>query len=109
MPAICCPSCGEDEDISGQRRDDGSLEVACQACGTVWSRGGPPRCALCGSDDLAYSPKTVWEKARGDQRTPTGRIDAYNCYQCGGRDVTSPNPVPGPPDHVPSRPAGEAL
>lgn len=103
MPTIACPTCSETDRLSGKRRPDDSLEVTCQACGTVWERGGPRRCGLCGSDDLAYTPKPLWEKGRGDQRTPAGRIDAYRCYACGGRDVTSRTPVPGPPDHVPSR------
>ncbi|MDQ3973223.1 MAG: hypothetical protein M3276_02605 [Actinomycetota bacterium] len=102
MPSIVCPACQEDDSLSGRRRPDGSLEVTCQACGTSWLRGGR-RCALCGSDDLASTPKPLWEKGRDDQHTPAGRIDAYSCHHCGGRDVTSSNPVPGCPDHVASR------
>lgn len=105
MPVIACPSCGEEDRLSGERQADDSLMVTCQACGTVWQRGGTRECRLCGSDDLAYTPKPLWEKGRGDQRTPAGRIDAYSCYACGGRDVTSSHPQPGPPDHVPSRAA----
>lgn len=103
MPAILCPECGEDDDLSGARQPDGALQVSCGSCGAIWERGGPPRCRLCGSDDLAYAPKPLWEKGRGDQRTPAGRIDAYRCYECGGQDVTSSDPIPGPPDHVASR------
>lgn len=106
MPLIACPSCGEDEQLLGTRRPDDTLEVTCGSCGAIWQRGGPRRCSLCGSQDLAYTPRPLWEKARGNQRTPVGRIDAYSCYQCGGRDVTSADPRPGPPDHVASRPAG---
>lgn len=103
MPAIACPQCGEDDDLTGTKRADGTLEVTCGSCGAMWGRGAKPRCRLCGSEDLAYRPKPLWEKGRGDQRTPAGRIDAYSCYQCGGRDVTSNEPIPGPPDHVASR------
>jgi hypothetical protein len=51
----------------------------------------------------ARTPKALWEKGRGDQRTPAGEIAAYACWNCGGRDVTSSTPVPGPPGHKPSR------
>lgn len=102
MPAIACPNCGEDDRLSGKRRPDDSVEITCEACGHVWERS-QHRCALCGSDDLAYTPKALWEKGRGDQRTPAGRIDSYRCHSCGGFDVTSSNPRPGPPDYVPSR------
>jgi hypothetical protein len=102
VPAISCPTCHEDERLAGQRLDDGSVQITCEACETVWVRG-ERRCGLCGSDDLEYTPKALWEKGRGDQHTPAGRIDAYRCYACGGFDVTSSNPRPGPPDYVPSR------
>ena len=104
MPAIACPQCGEADDLAGTRQPDGSLEITCQACGAAWERGSKePRCRLCGSDDLEYTTKPLWEKGRGEQRTPVGRIHAYYCHACGGRDVTSASPVPGPPDHTPSR------
>lgn len=103
MPSIICPGCGEDEDLSGTRRPDDTLEVTCLSCGRVWERAGSRRCGLCGSDNLEYSPRALWEKGRGEQRTPAGRIDAYYCHECGGHDVTSSNPKPGPPDHVPAR------
>lgn len=102
MPAITCPACGEEDRLSGERRADDALEITCEACGTVWERSHR-RCALCGSDDLAYTPKALWEKGRGDQHTPAGRIDSYRCYVCGGFDVTSSTPKPGPPDYVPLR------
>jgi len=97
MGIIICPECGEDDDLSGTRRMDGGLQITCAACDHVWDRDMRLRCGLCGSDDLSYAPKPLWEKGRGDQRTPAGRIDAYHCHACGGRDVTSSNPVPGAP------------
>jgi len=95
MGIIICPECGEDDDLTGTRQLDGGLQIRCAACGNVWARDMRLRCRLCGSDDLTYAPKPLWEKGRGDQRTPAGRIDAYHCRACGGRDVTSSNPVPG--------------
>ena len=103
MPAITCPGCGEDEDLAGTRLDEETLRVTCNACGVVWGRSTAPRCRLCGSTDLASTPKPLWEKARGNQRTPAGFLDAWRCWTCGGRDVTSDEPIPGPPDHVASR------
>lgn len=102
MPLIACPSCDEDDRLVGERQPDGSVAITCEVCGTSWERT-EGRCGLCGSDDLEYTPKALWEKGRGDQHTPAGRIDAYRCYACGGFDVTSSNPRPGPPDYVPSR------
>lgn len=103
MQAITCPACGEADDLTGSRRPDGTLGVVCGACGHRWDRDVERRCALCGSTDLEYTPRALWEKGRGDQRTPAGRIDAYYCHHCGGRDVTGRNPVPGPADHTPSK------
>lgn len=103
MPIIACPSCGEDDELSGDRQADGSLRITCLSCGTSSSRDADRRCRLCGSQDLEYTPKPLWEKGRGDQRTPAGRIDAYACWHCGGRDVTSDNPRPAPPGHRPSQ------
>ena len=70
------------------------IALTCDACGADWQRDPTARCGLCGSDVLIYTPKPLWEKGRGDQRTPAGRIDAYYCVDCGGRDVTSSNPIP---------------
>lgn len=103
MATIACPTCAEDDDLSGTRRPDGTLEITCLACGAVWDRDAERRCRLCGSADLEYTPKPLWERGRGEQRTPAGKIAAYACWSCGGRDVTSAAPVPGPPDHRPSR------
>ena len=103
MPAITCPACGEEDDLTGVRVADDTLQVTCDSCGVTWDRSTAPRCGLCGSTDLAPTPKPLWEKARGNQRTPAGFLDAWRCWTCGGRDVTSDEPVPGPPDHVASR------
>ena len=94
MPIITCPACGEDDDLAGSERPDGTLQITCGACGATWDRDMRPRWRLCGSDDLSYAPKPLWEKGRGDQRTPAGRIDAYQCHACNGWDVTSSNPIP---------------
>ncbi|HUG88367.1 MAG TPA: hypothetical protein VMP42_06335, partial [Actinomycetota bacterium] len=89
-----CPSCGEEERLEGSRRD-GSVEIACLSCGHRWERDTRRRCGLCGSEDLRYTPEPLWERGRGQQRTPAGRRDAWACNDCGGRDVTSSEPRPG--------------
>lgn len=97
LPAIACPSCEETERLRGSRRGDGAVTITCEACGATWERDSQRRCGLCGSTDLRYTPKPLWERGRGDQRTPAGEIPSYACWACGGRDVTSPNPLPGTP------------
>jgi hypothetical protein len=91
---IACPGCGEQKNISGERRD-GRILMTCGRCGETWERDTRPRCRLCGSDNLEYTPRPLWEKGRGDQHTPAGRFDAFACHDCGGYDVTSSNPRPG--------------
>jgi predicted RNA-binding Zn-ribbon protein involved in translation (DUF1610 family) len=92
MRQIACPSCGEEERLRGTTRKDSVVELRCEACGATWERDASPKCRLCGSDDLRYAPRPLWERGRGTQRTPAGRLDAYDCYACGGKDVTSARP-----------------
>ena len=89
-----CPECGETERLRG-RRTETVIDLVCEACGHSWQRDPQRRCRSCGSDDLRYTPKPLWEKGRGEQRTPAGRIDAYACWGCGGVDVTSDDARPG--------------
>ncbi len=91
MPDISCPECGETDRLRGERHGD-RIRLRCETCRATWERDPTPRCGLCGSTDLRYTPKPLWERGRGDQRTPAGRIDAYACNACGGRDVTSASP-----------------
>ena len=86
MITIACPSCGETDRIGGSRDGD-LIAMSCGACGHQWSRDTSLHCKLCGSHNLHYTPKPLWEKGRGQQRTPAGRFDAYSCYDCGGVDV----------------------
>ena len=95
MLQIRCPQCGEEEMLSGRPNDDSSITVTCGVCGEVWSRDPRLRCRLCGSDNLEYTPRPLWERGRGQQRTPAGRFDAYACLACGGHDVTGRALDPG--------------
>lgn len=92
MPAVACPTCHESERLSGKRRPDRSLEITCLVCGAVWQRDATPRCSNCGSIDLAYTPRPLWAKGRGEQHTPAGRIDAYTCRACDTQNATASTP-----------------
>lgn len=85
--SISCPSCGEAKLLSGSRDGD-VITMSCGACGHGWDRDTRPSCKHCGSHDLVYTPKPLWEKGRGNQQTPAGRFDAYACNACGELDVT---------------------
>lgn len=94
--AVSCPSCAATRGLKGERRDDVVIVVRCGRCGTTWERDpSRPRCVLCGSDNVVYAPQPLWEKGRGDQRTPAGKRDAYRCYACGAVDATSSTARPG--------------
>ena len=93
---VACPSCGEDEELVGDRDDD-RIVLICEACGHRWERGTRPSCRLCGSPDVEGIPTSTLEEAgRGDQRTPSGIRLRYFCWSCRGDDVTGPTPRPGP-------------
>ena len=102
MAVVRCPGCGEEDELTGAP-DGEAVRVACGACALVWHRRPGRACALCGSEQLKHRPEPVWEKARGDQRTPAGWLDAWDCYACGGRDVTSGHPRPGDPAEIRER------
>ena len=91
LPEISCASCGETEHLRGRRETKG-LVITCDACGARWERDVRRRCRLCGSEDFRYTPQPLWERGRGDQWTPAGRVDAWACNSCGGRNVTSAEP-----------------
>lgn len=102
MARLTCPRCGEDDDLAGERVDE-TIVVTCGACGCRWDRDTTPRCGLCGSTELVYTPKPLWTAGRGDQRTPAGERPSYTCWSCGGRDVTSDEPIPGDPSQLEHR------
>lgn len=96
MPTIRCPNCGEDDDLAGSRDGD-RITITCGACGTTFDRDTTPTCRLCGSTDLeAIHTSTLQEAGRGEQWAPSGVRIAWFCWDCTGKDVTSPSPVPGP-------------
>lgn len=79
--------------MRGERVSADLIQLHCEACGHRWERDVTRRCRLCGSDDIRLTPEPLWEKGRGEQRTPAGFRDAYACNACGGRDVLSGSPT----------------
>jgi hypothetical protein len=96
MPVVACPQCLEDDELSGARHDD-RIVITCGRCGTTFDRDTTPTCRLCGGVDLEpVHTSTLREAGRGEQWAPSGVRVAWFCWDCTGRDVTSPSPVPGP-------------
>ena len=89
MPDVACPLCGETEHLTGERTGE-AIVATCGSCGATWDRDLTARCRTCGSHRVVYAPKPLWEKGRGDQRTPAGRIDAHHCADCGDDDALRP-------------------
>lgn len=85
---LSCPQCGEGERLRGESSGH-AIDLTCGACGATWQRDTTRRCRHCGSADLRYAPQPLWEKGRGCQRPPAGRIDAYACNSCGKGDVVA--------------------
>ncbi len=88
MVDVACPECGEASRLQGRPQPDGRIGLRCLACDATWRRDPTPRCRRCGSTDLRKTPRPLWEKGRGDQRTPAGFFDAYACNSCGEADAT---------------------
>ena len=61
-----CPRCGEADRLTGTASGD-VITSSCGACGASWERDTTRRCRACGSDNLHYAPKPLWEKGRGEQ------------------------------------------
>ena len=96
MPTVVCPACDEDEDLSGERRDD-TIVLTCGRCGAHWDRDLRLTCKLCGSDDIEGIPTSTLEEAgRAGVRTPSGIRLVFYCWACRGSDVTATEPSPGP-------------
>ena len=96
MPIVACPTCGEDEDLRGDRRDD-AIMLTCGSCGHGWDRDTRLVCRLCGSEDIEGIPTSTLEEAgRAGVRTPSGIRLVHYCWACRGNDVTSTEPEPGP-------------
>ena len=100
---IACPSCGESEDLEGQR--DGELiHIQCGACETDWHRDPRRRCPRCESGDLYAAPVAVIEKSRGTQLSIVSTRSEYLCWLC-DRDLIDAQRQSGTalmPDQLPT-------
>lgn len=101
MPAISCPSCGDDENLDGDRIGD-AIVLTCGKCHHRWDRDTRSVCGVCGSHDIEGIPTSTLEEAgRAGVRTPSGIRLVYYCWSCRANDVTSseprsdPQPPPG--------------
>ena len=98
MPEVVCPACGEDDDLSGRRRED-AVVVTSGRCGTTFDRDLTPRCRACGSEELVrVSTNLLEDSGRGDMTTPTGIVRRWLCWACGARDATTPGATPAAGD-----------
>jgi hypothetical protein len=96
VPIIACPSCGEDDELTGSRTGD-TIVLTCGRCGHAWDRDTTLACRLCGSQDTEGIPTaTLEEHGRAGVRTPSGIRLVHYCWSCRGNDVTSTTPSPGP-------------
>jgi len=101
---LACPICGEVDDLTGER-DDGSITVACGACGATWVRDTSPRCKTCGGRDLQPVPLAIVEKGRGTQLSVVGTRTVFLCSTCDAETLdryhrNRPNPLM--PDELPT-------
>ncbi|WP_165985213.1 hypothetical protein [Streptomyces sp. YIM 98790] len=78
--ALRCPSCDEQEDLTGTPRGEDIL-VTCGVCGAQWLRGGL-RCATCGRADLVERPQAMTRYSRGTQLSIIGWRQLPLCPHC---------------------------
>ncbi|WP_157042028.1 hypothetical protein [Nitriliruptor alkaliphilus] len=105
MATVVCPTCGEDDDLTGTQRGD-AIVLTCGRCGATWDRDLRLSCRLCGSEDIeGIRTSTLEEAGRAGVRTPSGIRLVYYCWSCAASDVTSSTPDPGP--HPPPGGSGD--
>ena len=91
---IDCPGCGEDEDLTGDRRGDPGNEaitVTCGACGLVWDRDLTPRCPTCGSEDVRTALRSIVDKSRGTQLSIQSMQVVHLCRVCDAEQLAAWN------------------
>jgi Zn ribbon nucleic-acid-binding protein len=85
---VHCPSCGEQEELSG-RRADGEILLTCHTCGYDGPRVATRRCQTCGGDDVIERPKALVERSRGTQLSVVGCSTTVLCRVCDADDVAA--------------------
>lgn len=100
-----CPTCGETEELRGERGPDG-LCIVCEKCGARWTRDTTPACATCGGRERVTRPRAVTQYSRGTQLSIVGWQDIPLCVTCDEEMLRRSTDAGGP---VPSdyRPAAQ--
>jgi len=105
MPLVVCPTCDEDENLDGHDVD-GTIEITCGRCGTVWVRDLTPECDTCGRTDLRDALQAILDKSRGTQLSIQGMKVVWLCPDCDPEKLRRwlDSNVPLPPDDLPVDP-----
>lgn len=85
---VRCPSCGEQEELSG-RRVDGEILLTCHTCGYDGPRLAERRCQTCGGDDVVERPRALVERSRGTQLSVVGYTTTALCRVCDADDLAA--------------------
>lgn len=85
---VRCPSCGEQEQLSG-RRVDGDILLTCHTCGYDGPRVATRRCETCGGDDVVERPRALVERSRGTQLSVVGYTTVALCRVCDADDLAA--------------------
>ncbi len=109
VSVIECPGCGEDEDLSGNRRGgpgNETITVTCGACELVWERDLTPRCPTCGSEDVRAALRSIVDKSRGTQLSIQSMQVVHLCRECDAEQlaVWNRSNTPLAPDELPFDP-----
>ncbi len=102
MADIACASCGEDENLDGERDGD-KISITCANCGLVWDRDLRPVCTTCGSTEVRKAFQAIVDKSRGTQLSIQSMRLVYLCPTCEpdllADYLASKSPLP--PDELP--------
>jgi Zn ribbon nucleic-acid-binding protein len=85
---VRCPSCGEQEELSG-RRTDGEILLTCHTCGYDGPRVAQRRCETCGGGDVVERPKALVERSRGTQLSVVGYTTTVLCRVCDADELAA--------------------
>jgi len=94
VDTICCPDCGEEEDLSGTRvgsPGNETITVTCGACSIVWERDLTPTCPSCGSTDVRAALRSIVEKSRGTQLSIQSMQVVQLCRICDSEELAAWN------------------